>query len=348
MGNERFRSVEDRLPFLTRIERPIAGILKDRPEDFRVDEIPAYEPSGAGEHLYVRFEKTSVDTRDAVRRIAEVLGCDPRDAGFAGLKDRHAITTQWASFHRGEPSKLEGVELEGVRVLEAKRHVNKLRTGHLRGNRFRVRLRGAPREDEAAARAVIAELERQGVPNYFGDQRFGRDRANLPRARAWLVEGGKPPRDSFERKLFVSVLQSELFNTMCAARVREGTLGAIVEGDLCRKEESGGLFVATDVAVENERAARFEISATGPMFGAKMRWPEGEAKRREEETLAAAGLDLDALARFAKYGEGTRRPYRMRLGAPTLEVDDEGLVLAFDLPSGGYATVVIRELTRTE
>jgi tRNA pseudouridine13 synthase len=341
--------VTDRLPFLTpQTTRNIAGTLKDRPEDFRVDEIPAYEPSGAGEHLYVHFEKTSLDTRDAVRRIAEALGADPRDAGYAGLKDRHAITTQWASFHRGDATKLEGVTLEGVRVLEAKLHGNKLRTGHLRGNRFVLRLRGADPEALGEARAAIETLARVGVPNYYGEQRFGRDRGNGPRARAWLVEGGRPPRDSFERKLLVSVLQSELFNAMCAERVREGTLGAVIEGDLCRKEETGGLFVASDVAVENERAARFEISATGPMFGAKMRWPEGEAKRREEATLAAAGLDLEALARFAKYGEGTRRPYRVKLGAPSVEADAEGLVIAFELPAGAYATVVMRELTRED
>lgn len=340
--------MNDPLPFLTAAERPVPGILKDRPEDFRVDEIPAYEPSGAGEHLFVRFEKTGLDTREAVRRIAGVLGADPRDAGTAGMKDRHAVTTQWASFHRGDAARLEGATIEGVRVLEARLHGNKLRTGHLRGNRFAIRLRGAPRDAERDARAALDALERTGVPNYYGDQRFGRGGANLERARAWLVEGGRPPRDAFERKLLVSVLQSELFNGLCAERVREGTLGSVIAGDLCRKEETGGMFVVSELDVDRERAARFEISATGPMFGAKMRWPEGEAKRREEEALAAAGLDAEKLARFAKYGEGTRRPYRVRLGAPTLEADDEGLVVGFELPAGAYATIVMRELTRAE
>ena len=346
LGNAKFTLVSNPLPFSTSPERPIPGILKDRPEDFRVDEIPAYEPSGAGEHLFVRFEKTGLDTREAVRRLAGALAVDPRDAGTAGMKDRHAVTTQWASFHRGDAAKLEGAAIEGVRVLEARPHGNKLRTGHLRGNRFAIRLRGAPRDAEQEARAVLDALACTGVPNYYGDQRFGRGGANLEHARAWLVAGGRPPRDPFERKLLVSVLQSELFNGLCAARVREGTLGSVIDGDLCRKEETGGMFVVTELEAERERAASFEISATGPMFGAKMRWPEGEARRREEEALAAAGLDAEKLARFAKYGEGTRRPYRVKLGAPALEVDDEGLVVSFDLPAGAYATIVMRELTR--
>jgi tRNA pseudouridine13 synthase len=334
------------LPFATSADRPIAGRLKESPDDFVVEEIPAYLPSGAGEHLYVRFEKRGLDTKEAVRRIARTLGVDPRAAGFAGLKDRHAITVQWASFHRGSASALEHAEIDGVRVLEARLHGNKLRTGHNRGNRFRIRIRGASPERAGDARAILETLARTGAANYYGDQRFGRDGANLERARQWLVEGGEAPRDHFERKLLVSVLQSQLFNQLCADRVRERTLGTIIDGDLCRKEESGGLFVATDLEAERARAERFEISATGPMFGASMKWPEGEAKRREDAALAAAGLDLAALERFAKWGEGTRRPYRIRPAQPEVVADEHGLVVAFDLPSGAYATVVLREVMR--
>lgn len=340
------------LPFSTPSEQPIPGKLKERPEDFRVEEIPAYEPVGAGEHLFVRFEKTGLDTKEAVRRIAGVLGVEPRDAGFAGLKDRHAVTTQWASFHRGDAARLDAAAIDGVRILEAKLHGNKLRTGHLRGNRFVIRLRRATGDEPApaasleAARSTLDALARRGVPNYYGEQRFGRERGNAARAREWLVAGGRAPRDSFERKLLVSVLQSELFNELCAARVREGMLGSVILGDLCRKEESGGLFVVEDLETERARAERFEISATGPMFGAKMRWPEADAKQREEDTLARAELDAEKLARFAKYGEGTRRPYRVRLVAPSVEADGEDLVLAFELPAGTYATIVMRELTR--
>ncbi len=333
------------LPFVVPLSEPISGTVKDRPEDFVVEEIPAYLPSGEGEHLFVRFEKTGLDTEPAVRRIAAALGVR-EPPGFAGLKDRHARTTQWASFQRGERDAALALSLDGIRVLEAARHGNKLRTGHLRGNRFVLRLRGADRAREADARAVIETLGREGVPAYFGPQRFGRDGATLARARAWIVGDARPPRAPFERKLHVSAVQSAIFNELLAERVRTGGLGSIVAGDLCRKDDTGGMFVATDLEDARARAARFEISATGPMFGAEMRWPEGEARVAEEAALARAGLDVTKLERFRRAGEGTRRPYRFRLTEASVSSDADGIVLSFVLPAGAYATVVLRELTR--
>lgn len=335
------------LPFVTTLDAPVLGAVKERPEDFVVEEIPAYLPTGEGEHLFVRFEKTGLDTEQAVKRIATALGTR-EPPGYAGLKDRHARTTQWASFHKGERDAALGLALDGIRVLEAARHANKLRTGHLRGNRFGLRLRGAAREREADVRTVLETLERIGVPAYFGEQRFGRNGATLERARAWVVGNDRPPRAPFERKLHVSAVQSAIFNELCAERVRMPRgLATIVPGDLCRKEDSGGIFVASDVDDARARAERFEISATGPMFGAEMRWPEGEARQAEEAALARAGLDTEKLERFRRAGEGTRRPYRFRLGEPAVSSDDEGIVLSFVLPAGGYATIVLRELTRS-
>src|SRR5690606_23980130 len=134
------------LPRLTGPNPPLTGQIRARPQDFRVDEVPAYEPEGAGDHLYVRFEKTGLDTPEAVRRIAQVLSVDPRDTGYAGLKDRHAIPRQWASFLCGDAARLEGAPIEGVEILEVSRHRNKLRTGHLRANRFELFVRGAGAE----------------------------------------------------------------------------------------------------------------------------------------------------------------------------------------------------------
>lgn len=334
------------LPPLTGPDAPLAGAIRAVPEDFRVDEIPAYPLEGAGDHLLVRFEKAGLDTPEAVRRIARVLGVDPREAGYAGLKDRHAITRQWASFLFGDAAKLEGAEIDGVTVLEATRHRNKLRTGHLRANRFELFVRGARGERAAEARARLEMLTRRGVPAYFGAQRFGRDGANLEAARGWLVEGRKAPRDRFRKKLLVSTLQAALFNELCAERVREGTTDGAIEGDLMRKEETGGMFVSEAPERDRERAERFEISATGPMVGAKMRWPEGAARAREEAALARWGLGPEDLDRFRASGAGTRRPYRFALTEPRLEVEPEGVRLLFTLPSGAYATVVLAELVR--
>jgi tRNA pseudouridine13 synthase len=322
----------------------VPGALRSTPEDFVVDEVPAYLPDGEGEHLYVRFEKVGLDTPEAVRRIARALGADPRDAGFAGLKDRHAVTRQWASFARVDPGRLADVELEGIRVLEHGLHRNKLRTGHLRANRFELRVRGVPAEAHGELARRLAVLGEQGVPNYFGEQRFGREASNLDAARRWLIEGGRAPREPFRKKLLVSVLQAALFNELLGQRVSAGTFDGVVPGDLLRKEDTGGLFVSADPSVDAPRAQRFEVSATGPMFGSRMRWPEGEARALEEAALARWGLSPELLERFRASGEGTRRPYRVRLQSPAIGEDAHGIVLSFTLPSGSYATVVAREL----
>ncbi|MGF1467481.1 MAG: tRNA pseudouridine(13) synthase TruD [Sandaracinaceae bacterium] len=338
---------EEPLPFATS-GRALGGEIRARPEDFRVEEVPAYLPSGDGDHLFVLFEKRDLGTEEAVRRLARALDVPTREAGWAGLKDRRAVTRQWASFLFGDPARLEGASIEGVTVLRAQRHRNKLRTGHLRGNRFTILLRGALATDRAEAQARLADLAVRGVPNAFGPQRFGRHGANRGAARQWLLEGGPAPRKPFQRKLLVSVLQSDLFHRLLRGRMHEGTFASVIEGDLCRREDSGGLFVPEDLAQARERAARFEVSATGPMFGARMRWPEGEARRREAEALAAAGLEAADLARFRRFGPGTRRPYRVQLGEPSVEATSEGLRLLFSLPPGAYATVVLRELTRRD
>ncbi len=334
----------EELPTLIGGPAPLRGRIRVLPEDFRVDEVPAYLPAGDGDHLFVRFEKVDLDTPEAVRRIARALDADPKQAGFAGLKDRRAVTTQWASFLFGDPARLEGASIEGVRVLEHARHGNKLRTGHLRGNRFDILVRTAEPGDHDRARESLEELERRGVPSYFGEQRFGHD--NLAAARRWILEGGPAPRDRWKRKLYVSALQSAIFNELLAERVRDGSMDGALDGDLMRKEESGGLFVCEDAAEDAVRAARFEISATGPMFGARMRWPERGARAREEAALARWGVTQRHLERVQKSGEGTRRPYRVRISEAKLEAVPEGTRLSFTLPSGAYATVVLRELVQ--
>ncbi len=334
----------EELPTLIGGPAPLRGRIRVLPEDFRVDEVPAYLPAGDGDHLFVRFEKVDLDTPEAVRRIARALDADPKQAGFAGLKDRRAVTTQWASFLFGDPARLEGASIEGVRVLEHARHGNKLRTGHLRGNRFDILVRTAEPGDHDRARESLEELERRGVPSYFGEQRFGHD--NLAAARRWILEGGPAPRDRWKRKLYVSALQSAIFNELLAERVRDGSMDGALDGDLMRKEESGGLFVCEDAAEDAVRAARFEISATGPMFGARMRWPERGARAREEAALARWGVTQRHLERVQKSGEGTRRPYRARISEAKLEAVPEGTRLSFTLPSGAYATVVLRELVQ--
>jgi tRNA pseudouridine13 synthase len=332
------------LPTVTSAPRPLAGVLREQPSDFRVDEIPAYSPEGSGDHLYVRFEKIDLDTTEAVRRIARALGVELRDTGYAGLKDRRAVTTQWASFLFGDPERLASAAIDNVRVMEWARHKNKLRTGHLRGNRFEILVRGASAESVDEASARLALLAKRGIPNYFGEQRFGRDGGNVLAAHRWLVLGERAPRDRWKRKLYVSSLQGALFNVLCAERVGENTYDRVIDGDLVRKEDTGGLFVSEQTDVDCERALRFEVSATGPMFGDSMRWPEREARAREEAVLRDAGLSIEQLSRVRASGPGARRTYRMRPTDVWVHPEENGVRVAFTLPSGAYATIVMREL----
>lgn len=337
-----------RLPHLTEDIPPIVGELKRTADDFLVEELPAYPPSGSGEHLFLWIEKRDLNTPDAVARLARALGADPATAGYAGLKDRRAVTRQWISFqHAGTPDARELASLEGVRVLDISRHGNKLRTGHLRGNRFTIRLAGVPEEHDARVSSALARLAEHGLPNYFGTQRFGFEGKNVTSAFAWIVEGTRAPSKPFLRKLFVSALQSALFNVWLAERLERGSLGCAIAGDVLRKEETGGPFVCTDVAVDSERIRKWEISPTGPLFGARMRSAEAEALHIEQELLARHGITPAHLERVRKFGEGTRRSARVQVQDSATWREGDDLVLSFTLPKGSYATVLLAELTKT-
>ncbi len=338
----------EQLPHATAKSLRVFGKVRQGAKDFQVDEIPAYVPEGRGEHLFVHFRKTDLSTPEAVRRIANALEVDAEQAGFAGLKDKRAITTQWASFFGASAERAARIELPGIDVLQATPHPHKLRTGHLHGNRFRLRVRDVQEGAAAIARSVLQELEAHGSPNYFGEQRFGHSGENLTRAQRWIVERGSAPRSRFERKLFVSVWQSSLFNTWLAARMRDGSWRSAVHGDLMRKEDSGGLFTAEDLEDSRARAERFEISATGPIFGADMRWPTHEALANERALFEASGLAAERLRELRKLAPGTRRVARIRPREVQVNEESDALLIELTLPKGAYATVVLRELQKPE
>nr|WP_217911190.1 tRNA pseudouridine(13) synthase TruD [Myxococcus sp. AM011] len=323
------------------------GAFKLVPEDFEVEELPAYQPSGEGEHLYLWLEKRGRDTREVVRALAASLGVSEDDIGVAGMKDRQAVTRQLLSVPARAEARLGEFALEGVQVLWSKRHGNKLRTGHLRGNRFKLRLRGV--SDVGAARECFSRLSAGGVPNYFGEQRFGRagDNADLGRL---LVLGQRLPKrpERFQRKLYLSAFQSRIFNRALAERVRSGTLSTALLGDVLRKEETGGLFVCEAPDVDGPRVASFEVSPAGPLFGPKMTAATGTVGEFEASLLVGEGVTPDDFKRGGGETEGGRRPYRVRLGSPELTPDDEDLWLAFELPRGAYATEVLHELLKDD
>ncbi len=340
------------LPYATADLPGIGGVLRTHDDDFFVDEEPAYLPSGTGDHVYVRIEKRGLTTRAAVTAIAQAVGAPDRDIGVAGLKDRHAVTRQWLSLPPPiTEDAARALALPGITVLEVARHGNKLRTGHVRANRFRLRVRGVAVDGADRARAILARLaEAPGAPNWYGEQRFGREGDNAARGRELLLGTRRPGRDRRHDRLMLSALQSELFNTWLAQRLEDGLHQRVLAGDLLHKR-SGGMFTCEDPTTDEARLRAGELAVTGPMFGADMRRPPAgsPAAAREDAVLAAAGLDLATFAKVRKLAEGTRRDATIEVREIEVTAADEAtLDVAFALPAGAYATVIMREVMKVE
>jgi tRNA pseudouridine13 synthase len=394
--------------YLTEDLPGVGGEIKHTPEDFRVEEIPLYGPAGDGEHTLFEVEKVGLSTFEMIRQIARALGISARDVGYAGLKDAHAVALQHLTVLHVPPADVRALDVPGVRVLWATRHRNKLKIGHLAGNRFILRVRGVDVSALPRCRAILDVLTRRGVPNAYGPQRFGirGDSHLLGRAlvlndaRAFVSAylGNPHPaehetvataRRRFERgdwekalpafpgsmpderrvlhtllrtggdarramrslskrmRLFlVSAYQAALFNRVLEARL--DTLDQVFEGDLAVKHPGRAVFRVMDVGAEQPRAARFEISPSGPIFGHKMIQPTGRPAEVEQSVLDEDGLRLDS---FRVAGglrvDGTRRALRFSLLEPAVWFDD-GLMLRFELPRGSYATAVLGEVMKVD
>ena len=315
--------------------------IRVEPEDFRVEEEPLYAPSGEGGHTFVRIEKRLRTTEAVARDLARAAGARPGDVGYAGRKDRVAVTVQWFSVPDLEPEEALGLELPGAQVLEAARHPHKLRTGHLAANRFALCVREVDDAGFARAEETLERALRDGLPNRYGRQRFGSRGDNAERARRFCA-GELEVRDRREARFLVSAWQAELFNTALAERPEP--LGRLEAGDLAVLHTSGGLFQVEDPVAEQPRSDAFEISPTGPVFGRRMRWPGGAVAERERELLRRAGLEPDGLDFGGVRARGTRRALRMRPEQARLERVGGDAQLAFRLVPGGYATVVVEEL----
>ena len=337
------------IPLLTPGLPGTSGIIRVTEEDFAVEEIPLYEPSGSGEHLYLTVEKRGRTTPEVAAEIARALGARERDVGTAGLKDKRAVAVQRISVatqaQAEDALRLTG---EGFRVLAAARHGNKLRPGHLRGNRFRIVVRGTVPGALERAEAICARLRSAGAANLFGPQRFGKSGDNAALGRALLLRE-KQVRDRFLRRMALSALQSELFNRCLAARIADGLFATAIEGDVLKKRATGGLFVCEDPAADGPRVASFEVDPAGPLPGHSLFAARGEASRREAAVLAEAGVDPASFAAGGAEMEGARRPYR--IAPDDLEARSAGpdaLLISFALPKGSYAVSVLREITKAD
>ncbi len=323
-----------------------AGRYKVTPEDFAVDEVPAYVPSGVGDHVWLWVEKCSLSTMDLLHELAARLDRDERSFGIAGLKDAQAVSRQWVSIEHADPAACGKLAGDRFKVLDVKRHGNKLRMGHLRGNRFAITLRGTGADDLAKATANLADLVQRGVPNYFGEQRFGKRGANLQKGLEVLRGDPRAFAHRMPRRVFglvMSAVQSEVFNRVVIARL--ATLETLLPGDLAFRHDNGSVFVVDDPAPEQARLAALAVSPSGPMPGPEMITGHGVPLRIENEVLAALELSHAAFGRLP-FGlcRGERRPLRVPVAEASAQLVDGGLQLQFVLPRGAYATSVLREL----
>lgn len=309
-------------------------------EGFRVDEVPLYLPAGEGEHLYLHVEKRGLSTPELISRLRDRFGLRETELGYAGRKDARGVTTQWISVpaRKVEPEVADVESLGPVRLLEAKRHGNKLRLGHLKGNRFTVVVEGDV--DVSLLESRAARLSEIGFANYFGAQRFGPRSESLREAERYL-ERRRPPRARKERFL-VSVVQSALFNAWLSERVADGLLLEALEGDVLMKP-TGASFLCTDPAIDTPRVRAGEVTPAGPLYGRDMRSASGAAMTRESRSLEHSGLTLEDLRDHPAFDAGARRPARVFPEGITVASSDVGTTLSFTLPKGSYATVFLRE-----
>ncbi|MGA9334799.1 MAG: tRNA pseudouridine(13) synthase TruD [Rudaea sp.] len=321
---------------------PLIGILRATPEDFVVDEHLGIVADGAGEHIFVRVEKRGANTDWVARELARFAGVDARNVSYAGLKDRHAVARQTFSVHLPGKPDPDWMALQDAefRILDVARHGRKLQRGALNGNRFRIVLRDI-RGDRVAAERIFASISAGGVPNYFGEQRFGRGGDNVRRAAA-MFQGRRVARH--ERSLLLSAARSRLFNRVLAERVRRGDWNRPLDGEVWMLAGTHSIFGPEPLTPElSDRHARGDIDLTGPL------WGEGELRSSErvrQLESAVADANLQVAAGLAANGlRQQRRALACRpqdfaarwLTANSLELD-------FYLNSGSYATVVIREI----
>lgn len=329
------------LPYITK-EEGIGGKIREKPEHFSVDEILLYPPAKEGEHLFVNFSKKGITTKDAVEKIARELQIPFYDIGVAGLKDKNAITSQTISI-KARKEAIQRIEALGFKVNWAEFHTNKIKPGHLAGNKFGILITGLEDIDKAYEKAeeIAKSLKATGIPNFYGGQRFGINGDNKEQAEK-ILKGEIKIRDRWLRNFLMSSYQSYLFNLYITKRVEIG-FDKLLEGDICKKHDTGGLFSVENLKEEQKRYDNKEISFTGPMFGKKLWFASGKAGEIEKKILEESGLNEEQIN---KLGSGLRRVGRIILEDLKVEKEKEGIRVSFSLPKGSFATIVLREFMK--
>jgi tRNA pseudouridine13 synthase len=327
------------------------GVLRSTPEDFEVDEILGFAAGGDGPHALLQVRKRGANTEWVARELARAAGVKPFEVGFAGLKDRNAVTTQHFTVPRGKRAAEEfsGLRGEGYEVLSAAPHQRKLPRGALEGNRFVITVRGLAC-DPGALNQRLLDLAGGGAPNYFGEQRFGREAGNLEqvlRAAQAIAEGGRgrgrDRRGRDDTGFMLSAARSVIFNAILAERVTKGTWNRLSAGDVANLDGRGSVFAVDKLEPELEqRCATLDVHPTAPLAGAGQSLAAGSVLALEEAVSAQFPEALSVI--HAEGMKSERRALRIRIRDLAHEYSGDTLQLRFALSSGSFATTVLREI----
>ncbi len=326
---------------------PVAsGILRQQAEDFNVEEVLGFEPEGEGEHVFLWIEKTGLNTQQLAEQLAKFAKVPVRQVSYSGMKDRHAVTRQWFSVHLPGNKTLEWESLNSpaIKVLKHSRHLRKLRRGAHRANRFVITIK----ELAGDVDNVLARLETiatRGVPNYFGEQRFGHGGRNLQQAQRWFNGEFKPKRH--QQGLYLSAARSYLFNQLLTQRVVDKNWDQLLPGELAMLDGSHSIFsCATETSGEGDLAERLlsgDIHPTGPMAGKAGNLScSAEVLQLESAVLQTYPALCEGLEKAGLSAQ--RRALRMIPSDLQWQLQANSLEIAFSLPSGCFATAVVREL----
>ena len=332
------------LAYLQKTPPKQTALLKAEFADFVVKEQLGYDMSGDGEFVAVKVRKTDCNTLFVGEQLAKFAGISARNMSYAGLKDRKAVTEQWFSLQMpGQPTPdFSQFSLEGVEILDVTRHQRKIRIGSLQGNHFEILLRNAEETDEL--KVQLDFLAKNGFPNYFTEQRFGRDGNNLTQALRW-ANGEIKVKDRNKRSFYLSAARSEMFNLIVSKRMELNLAQQILVGDVLQLNGSHSWFVvdeSEDLAQLQQRLAQQDVLLTAPLIGEE----EKSAVDFEHEIFAQHQALFDLMRQERM--KAARRPILMQPQQFQWQFEPNGLRLQFALPAGSYATALIRELVNIE
>lgn len=321
---------------------PITGTIRAMPEDFQVIEIPAFSPSGDGEHCFLNIRKTLMNTAQVAKLVARHAGLPPSKVSWAGMKDRNAVTEQWFSVHlanKPEPD-WSALNSDSIKVLEVHRHLRKLKKGVLKGNQFYLRVTDIKGDIEVLKDRYEMILD-HGVPNYFGEQRFGFRGRNIYKALA-MFRNPKRRQNRHERGIYLSAARSLLFNAVLDRRVRDHSWNKIMPGEICMLDGSKSVFSSENETGLQQRLAEFDIHPTGPMWGEGDLTSTGECNELEMTVSQLHEEFAQGLEKARMKQE--RRSLRLEPKFFQMQISGDTVSFNFELPPGSYATAVLHEL----